>query len=223
MGAEVGSNRPSPATASSTVDRDETDILVDLSSVHQQQLDVEERIGSLRDDLDRAADEEETTLRELELVRSRQHDLVSELRQRQVEASRLALQEASGAQRVLIAEAERRAAKITEKASADTARLLAEAKERATEIVEAGRAKLEAFEAEVTARAAKLESERQALDRRAAALRGHHDQMVETLKLLAELALEQVAETQQSAQYLFAAAGSRSSQSATEPGSRAGG
>lgn len=201
MSTDLRETVPSSPASPSSVE-DETEVTVDLSDTQ----DLHSRIGSLQDDLDQASEEEATKRRELGLLWSRQQDLMTELRQRQDEAGRMVLEEAAKTQRALVSEAQRHAAKIRDKASTETARLIAEARERAVEIVDEGRARLEAFEAEVTGRETQLEHEHEVLDRRAAALRKHHEQMVETLKLVAEIALEQVAETQKSAHERYGAA-----------------
>lgn len=210
MGTELReSGRGGPASAAE-VELDDIQIGVDLRE------DVQTRIGSLQDELDRASDEEAAKRREIDLLRSRQRDLMTELREKQDEAGRLILEEAAKMQRALSEEAERHAARIKRTASEQTTHLIAEARERAAEIVDEGRARLEALEAEVTQREAKLELEHEVLDRRTAALRRHHEQMVETLKLVAEIALEQVAQTQESARHLYATASDGSSVIGTE-------
>jgi chromosome segregation ATPase len=99
-------------------------------------------------------------------------------------------------------EAEREASRITKQTFDQAKEMLAEARREAAAIVDAGREKLEALEDDAAGRVAALDAEHRELAQRLGVMETLYNELQETLQLVAETSVKQLAETQQSLKQL---------------------
>jgi cell division septum initiation protein DivIVA len=99
-------------------------------------------------------------------------------------------------------EAEREATRITKQTFDQAKEMLAEAKREAAAIVDAGREKLKALEDDAAGRVAALDAEHRELTQRLRVMEALYNELQETLQLVAETSVEQLAETQESLKQL---------------------
>lgn len=184
-----------------------------LNQLHHQVAASEDRIAELERKLEEAADQEAETAGQLDTERTRRAGLDQQLREVRTEAARLMLDEASQTRNAIVAEAEehletsrieaeREASKITKQTFDQAKEMLAEAKREAAAIVDAGREKLSALKADATERVAALDTEHRELTQRLRVMETLYNELQETLQLVAETSVEQLAETQQSLKQL---------------------
>jgi cell division septum initiation protein DivIVA len=99
-------------------------------------------------------------------------------------------------------EAEREASRITKQTFDQAKEMLAEARREASAIVDAGREKLEALEDDAAGRVAALDAEHRELAQRLGVMGTLYNELQETLQLVAETSVKELAETQQSLKQL---------------------
>jgi chromosome segregation ATPase len=184
-----------------------------LNQLHHQVAASEERIAELERKLEEAADQEADTARQLDTERTRRAGLDQQLREVRTEAARLMLDEASQTRNAIVAEAEehletsrieaeREASRITKQTFDQAKEMLAEAKREGAAIVDAGREKLKALKADAAGRVAALDTEHRELTQRLRVMETLYNELQETLQLVAETSVEQLAETQESLKQL---------------------
>jgi chromosome segregation ATPase len=184
-----------------------------LDELHEQVAASEEHIAKLLSELKEAADQEADTAHQLDTERIRRAGLDQQLNEVREEAARLMLDEASQTRNAMVAEAEelletsrieaeREASKITKQTFDQAKEMLAEARREAAAIVDAGREKLEALEDDAAGRVAALDAEHRELAQRLGVMGTLYNELQETLQLVAETSVEQLAETQESLKQL---------------------
>ena len=157
----------------------------------------------------KAADQEAETVRQLDTERTRRAVLDQQLREAREEATRFRLDEATHSRDAMAAEAEalletsrveaeHEASKIKKQTFSQAKEMLAAAQREATAIVDAGREELKVLEADATQRVDDLETERQELVDRLAVMETLYDELQETLRLVAETSVKELAEAQES-------------------------
>jgi chromosome segregation ATPase len=184
-----------------------------LNELQQQIAASEEHIAKLQHELKEAADQETEMARQLDTEQTQRAALDQQLHEARTEAARLMLDEASQTRNAMVAEAEelletsrieaeREASKITKQTFDQAKEMLAEARREAAAIVDAGREKLEALEDDAAGRVAALDAEHRELAQRLGVMGTLYNELQETLQLVAETSVEQLAETQQSLKQL---------------------
>jgi chromosome segregation ATPase len=192
---------------------DPSEVDESLNELHQQVAASEEGIASLERELGEAADQEAETVRQLDTERIRRATLDEQLHEAREEATRLRLDEATRTRNAMVAEAEalletsrieaeREASKITKQTFNQAKEMLAEAKREAAAIVDAGQEKLNALEADAAQRIAALDTEHQELTQRLRVMETLYNELQETLQLVAETSVKELAETQESLKQL---------------------
>jgi uncharacterized phage infection (PIP) family protein YhgE len=184
-----------------------------LNELQQQVAASEEHIAKLLSELKEAADQEADTAHQLDTERIRRAALDQQLNEARTEAARLMLDEASQTRNAMVAEAEelleasrieaeRDATRITKQTFDQAKEMLAEAKREAAAIVDAGREKLKALEADVAERVAALDAEHRELTQRLGVMETLYSELQETLQLVAETSVKELADTQESLKQL---------------------
>ncbi len=184
-----------------------------LNDIHQRVAASEERIADLERELGEAADEEAETARQFDTERKRRAALDQQLHDVREEAARLSLDEATRTRNAMVAEAEalletsrieaeRETSKITKQTFDQAKEMLAEARREGVAIVEAGREKLSALEADAAQRIDALDAEHQELTHRLRVMETLYNELQETLQLVAETSVRELAETQESLKQL---------------------
>ena len=211
----------------------------DLYELHQQVVASEEHIANFEGELKGAADQEAETAQILDSERKRRAALDQQLYEAREQAARLMLDEASQTRSARRAEAEellqatrvqaeREAGRVTKRAFDKANEMLAEAKREATTIVDAGREELSALEADAAQRLADLDAEHRDLTQRLSVMETLYNELRETLQLVAETSVKELAEAQESLHQLDPAAtqgppsestGDQATDSGTEEGS----
>jgi chromosome segregation ATPase len=185
----------------------------DLDDLHQQVAAAEEQIASLERQLRKAADQEADTARQLDTERIRRAALDQQLHEARTEAARLMLDEATRIRNAMVAEtealletsrieAEHEASKITKQTFSQAKEMLAEARREGAAIVDAGQDKLMALEDDAAERVAALDTEHRELTQRLRVMETLYNELQETLQLVAETSVKELAETQASLKQL---------------------
>ena len=204
-----------PRAALSLVHEDSVsgDVDGDLYELHQQVVASEERIANLEGELGEAADQEAETAQRFDNERQRRAALDQQLHQAREQATRLSLDEASQTRDALRAEAdellqasrveaEREAGQLTKRAFDEANDMIAMARREAVSIVDAGREEVKALEDDAAQRMADLDAEHQELTHRLAVMETTYDELVATLKLVAETSIEDLVNKQDSLKQL---------------------
>jgi hypothetical protein len=179
------------------------ELVVDL---RQQVLDSEDHVISLERQLAKAIELETDAARQLDLRRRHRIAVDQQLHDAREEAARLVVEEASQKRDATVAgavaEAELEVNRITMETFDQAKEMLAEARRESAAITEAGREELIALEAASARRAADLSAEREELMRRRGVMERLRNELQETLKLVAETSIEELAVTQDSMKQL---------------------
>jgi len=204
-----------PRAALSLVHEDSVsgDVDGDLYELHQQVVASEEHIANLEGELKEAADQEAETAQRFDNERQRRAALDQQLHQAREQATRLSLDEASQTRDALRAEAdellqasrveaEREAGQVTKRAFNKANDMIAMARREAVSIVDAGREQVKALEDDAAQRMADLDAEHQELTHRLAVMETTYDELVATLKLVAETSIEDLVNKQDSLKQL---------------------
>ena len=173
----------------------------------------EERIADLEGELKEAADQEAETAQRLDSERQRRAALDQQLHEAREEAARLMLDEASQTSSAVRAEAvelqqatrvqaEREAGRVTKQAFDKANEMIAIAKREAVAIADAGRDEVRALEDDAARRMADLDTEHRKLTHRLGVMDTICDELRATLKLVAEISIEELVETQDSVEQL---------------------
>jgi chromosome segregation ATPase len=184
-----------------------------LNDLHHQVAASEERIADVERELGEAADQEAETASQLDTERKRTAALDQQLHDAREEAIRLSLDEATQTRNAMVAEAEalletsrieaeREASKITKQTFDQAKEMLAEAKRDSVAIVDAGQEKLNALEADAAQRIDALDAEHRDLTHRLKVMETLYNQLQETLQLVTETSVKELAETQESLKQL---------------------
>jgi cell division septum initiation protein DivIVA len=169
----------------------------------------EEHIAKLEGELKEAADQEAGTAQRLDRVHKRKSTLDQQLHEAREQATRLMHEEASQTRAAVVAEAEEflQAARVEAEAEADRVtkhasdkadEMIAIARREAVAIVDAGRDEVRALEDDAARRMADLDTEHRKLTHRLGVMETICDELRATLKLVAEVSIEQLVETQAS-------------------------
>jgi chromosome segregation ATPase len=206
---------PQGAALSLVIDEgsDASEVDESRNELHQRVAASEERIADLERELGEAADEEAETTRHLDTERVRRAALDQQLHEVREEATRLSLDEATRTRAAMVAEAEallktsrveaeREASQIAKQTFDQAKEMLAEARRESVAIVDAGQEKLSALEADAAQRIAALDAEHQGLTRRLRVMETLYNELRETLHLVAETSVKELAETQESLKQL---------------------
>ncbi len=209
------SDSPNGAALNLVIDEgsDPSEVGESLNDLHQQVAGSEERIADLERELGEAADQEAETARQLGTERKRTAALDQQLHEAREEAICLSLDEATQGRDAMVAEAEalvetsrieaeREASKITKQTFDQAKEMLAEAKRDSVAIVDAGQEKLNALEADSAQRIDALDAEHRDLTHRLRVMETLYNQLQETLQLVAETSVKELAETQESLKQL---------------------
>ena len=173
----------------------------------------EEHIANLEGELKEAADQEAETAQRLDRVHKRKSTLDQQLHEAREQATRLMHKEASQTRAAVVAEAEEflQAARVEAEAEADRVtkhasdkadEMIAIARREAVAIVDAGRDEVRALEDDAARRVADLDTEHRKLTHRLGVMETICDELRATLKLVAEISIEQLVETQYSLKQL---------------------
>ena len=187
----------------------------------------EEHIADLEGELKEAADQEAETAQRFDSERQRRAALDQQLHEAREEAARLMHEEASQTRAAVVAEAEeflqaarveaeREAGRVTKQASEQANEMIAIAKREAVAIADAGRDEVRALEDDAAQRMADLDTEHRKLTHRLGVMETICDELAATLKLVAEISIEELVETQDSVKQLD---GLETQQPPTEPDS----
>ncbi len=185
----------------------------DLYELHQQVVASEERIANLEGELGEAVDQEAETAQRFDSERQQRAALDQQLHQAREEATRLSLDEASQTRNAMRAEAdellqasrveaEREAGQLTKRAFDEANDMIAMARREAVSIVDAGREQVKALEDDAAQRMADLDTEHQELTHRLGMMETTYDELVATLKLVAETSIEDLVNKQDSLKQL---------------------
>jgi len=173
----------------------------------------EEGIANLEGELKEAVDREAETAQRFDSERWRRAALDQQLHEAREEAARLMLDEASQTSSAMRAEAvellqatrvqaEREAGRVTKRAFEQANEMIAMARREAVAIVDAGREEVRALEDDAAQRMADLDTEHRGLTYQLGVMDTICDELVATLKLVAEVSIEQLVETQYSLKQL---------------------
>ncbi len=173
----------------------------------------EDHIANLEGEVKEAADQEAETAQRFDNERWRRIALDQELHEAREEAAHLILDEASQTSSAIRAEAEehlqasrveaeREAGRVTKRAFEQANEMIAMARRDAVAIVDAGREKVGALEDDAARRMADLDTEHRKLTHRLAVMETICDELRATLRLVAEISIEQLVETQYSVKQL---------------------
>ncbi len=187
----------------------------------------EEHIAKVEGELKDAADQEAETAQRLDRVHKRRSTLDQQLHEAREQATLLMHEEASQTRTALVVEAdelleaarveaEGEADRVTKHASDKADEMVALARHKAMAIVDAGYAEVTALVDGAPGGMADLGTEQRELTRRLGVMETIHDELVATLKLVAEISVEELVETQQSLKQLGF---SETEQPPTEPSS----
>ncbi len=185
----------------------------DLYELHQQVVASEERIADLERKSGEAADQEAETAQILDSESKRRAALDEKLHQAREEAARLILDEASQTRGAVRAEAEellqatrveaeRESGQVTKRAFNEANEMIAMARREAVAIVDAGREQVRALEDDAAQRMADLDTEHQELTHRLGMMETTYDELVATLKLVAEASIGDLVNKQDSLKQL---------------------
>jgi len=176
----------------------------------------EDRIAMLEGELRGAVDQEAETAQRVDSERQLRAALDQQLHEAREEASRLRLAEAEEFLQGARVEAAREADQITKHASDKADEMIALARRKAMAIIDAGHAEVTALVDDAPGGIADLNTEQRELTDRLGMMETIHDELVATLKLVAEISVEELVETQHSLKRLGF---SETEQLPTEPSS----
>jgi hypothetical protein len=173
----------------------------------------EERIANLEGELKEAADQEAETAQRFDKERWRRAALDQQLHEAREETARLMLHEASQTGSAMRAEAvellqasrvqaEREAGQVSKRAFEQANEMIAIARREAVAIVDAGRDEVRALEDDAARQTADLDTEHRKLTHRLGVMETLCDELVATLNLVAEIAVKELVETQDSLKQL---------------------
>ena len=173
----------------------------------------EEHIADLEGELKEAADQEAETAQRFDSERQRRAALDQQLHEAREQAARLMHEEASQTRAAVVAEAEeflqaarveaeREAGRVTKQASEQANEMIAIAKREAVAIADAGRDEVRALEDDAAQRMADLDTEHRKLTHRLGVMDTLYNELQETLKLVAETSIEELANRQDSLKQL---------------------
>ena len=173
----------------------------------------EEHIAKLEGELREAADGEAETAQRLDSEHKRRAALDQQLYEAREEAARLMLEEASQTRTAVVAEAEEllEAARVEAEGEADQVikhasdkadEMVALARREGMAIVDAGRKEVRALKDDAARQMADLATENRELTHRLGVMETMYDELVATLKLVAEISTEELVETQDSLEQL---------------------
>ena len=179
------------------------ELVVDL---RQKVLDSEGHVVSLEQQLVKSVELETDAARQLDLRRTYRVAVDQQLHDAREEAARLMVDEASQRRDATVAgavaEAELEVSRVTKETFDQAKEMLAEARRESAAIVDAGREELSAVEADAGRRVADLSAERKELMRRLGVMERLYNELQETLKLVVETSIEELAITQDSLKQL---------------------
>ena len=161
----------------------------------------EDRIAMLEGELRGAVDQEAETAQRVDSERQLRAALDQQLHEAREEASRLRLAEAEEFLQGARVEAAREADQITKHASDKADEIVVVARRKAMALVDAGREEVRPFEDEALQNA-DLATEHRELTHRLGVMETVCDELVATLKLVAEISTDQLVETQDSLKQL---------------------
>ncbi len=178
-----------------------------LDELHQQVAASEEHITKLEDEVKEAADQEAETAQRFGSERQRRAALDQQLHEARKKAIRLMLDEAFQTRTGLLAEAEeilqtsrveaeREADRVTKQASDKANEMIALARREGMAIVDAAQEEARALEDDAARRMADLDTEHRELTDRLGEMETKYDELVATLKLVAEISTEGLLNTQ---------------------------
>ena len=177
--------------------------VVDL---RQQVLDSQGHVISLEQQLAKAIELETDAARQLDLRRTYRVAVDQQLHDAVGVAAHLMVDEASQKRDATVAgavaEAELEVSRVTKETFDQAKEMLAEARRESAAIVDAGREELGAVEADAARRVADLSIERQELTRRFGVMERLYNELQETLELVVETSIEELAITQDSLKQL---------------------
>ncbi len=173
----------------------------------------EEHIAKLEGQLREAADGEAETAQRLDSEHKRRAALDQQLYEAREEAARLMLEAASQTRTAVVAEAEDllEAARVEAEGEADQVikhasdkadEMVALARREGMAIVDAGRKEVRALKDDAARQMADLATENRELTHRLGVMETMYDELVATLKLVAEISTEELVETQDSLEQL---------------------
>ncbi len=173
----------------------------------------EEHIAKLEGELKEAADQEAETAQRLDRVHKRKSTLDQQLHEAREQATRLMHEEASQTRAARVAEAEEflQAARVEAEGEADQVikhasdkadGMVALARREGMAIVDAGREEVRALKDDAARQMADLATENRELPHRLGVMETMYDELVATLKLVAEISTEELVETQDSLEQL---------------------
>ncbi len=173
----------------------------------------EEHIAKLEGELQVAVDQEAETAQLFDRERQRRAALDQQLREAREEATRLILNGASQTRNALLTEgeeflqasrvaADRESDQVTKHASDKADEMIALARRKAMEIVDAGREEVRALADDAARQMADLDTEQRELTHRLGVMETLCDELAATLNLVAEIAVKELVETQDSLKQL---------------------
>ena len=161
-----------------------------------------EHISKLEGELKVAVDQEAEVAQRLDSERQRRVALDQELHEARREATRLMLDEASQTRTAMRVEAESEADQVTKEAFDRANEMVTAARRRGKALVDAGRKEARALLGDAPRRMADLDTEHRELTCRLGAMETIYQELVATLKLVAEISTEELVETQDSLKQL---------------------
>ena len=161
-----------------------------------------ERVSELEGELKVAVEEEAETAQRLDSERQHRAALDRQLHDARQEATRLMLDEASQTRAAMRIEAEREAEQVTKQAFDKANEMVAIARRKGMAIIDAGRDEVRALVDDTPRRMADLDTEHRELTHRLGVMETIYQELVATLKLVAEIATEELVETQDSVKQL---------------------
>ncbi len=188
----------------------------DLDELHQQMAASEEHIANLEGELKEAADQEAETAQRLDSDRQRRAALDQQLHEARKETTIRMLHKASQTRDAMVAGAEELLQASRVQAEREANEMIAIARREAVAIVDAGGEEVRALEDDAAQRMADLDTEHRKLTHRLGVMETIYDELAATLKLVAEISIEGLIETQDSVKQLD---GLETQQPPTEPDS----
>jgi hypothetical protein len=161
-----------------------------------------ERISKVEGELKVAVDREAETAQRLDSERQHRAALDRQLHEAREEAARLRLDEASQTRTAIRVEAERAADQVTKQAVDRANEMVAVARRKGMAIIDAGHKEAKALVDAAPKRMADLDTEHRELTHRLSVMETIYQELVATLKLVAEISTEELVETQDSLRQL---------------------
>ncbi len=161
-----------------------------------------ERIAKVEGELKVVVDREAETAQRLDSERQHRAALDRQLHEAREEAVRLRLDEASQTRTAMRVEAERAADQVTKQAVDRANEMVAVARREGMVIVDAGHKEARALVDDAPRRMADLDTEHRELTHRLGVMETIYQELVATLKLVAEISTEELVETQDSLRQL---------------------